>query len=149
MTDRPTTLSQVSARRRPGRAARGVAAVLAAGAVLMSAGCGNEPAQQTTSVTLPASFPKDEVPLVDGTLIDAGERSQDGVTVYNVTVQAQPGGYDAAKKKLTDAGYLALGDGPEGASRSAQFSGKGYVVTVSSVDGGAVPNAVYYSVSKG
>ncbi|ADG80291.1 Lipoprotein OS=Tsukamurella paurometabola (strain ATCC 8368 / DSM / CCUG 35730 / CIP 100753/ JCM 10117 / KCTC 9821 / NBRC 16120 / NCIMB 702349 / NCTC 13040)OX=521096 GN=Tpau_3713 PE=4 SV=1 [Tsukamurella paurometabola] len=122
---------------------------MAAGAVLLSAGCGDEPAQPATSVSLPASFPKDEVPLVDGTLIDAGERAQGGTTVYNVTVQAQPGGFDVAKKKLTDAGYLALGDGPEGGSRSAQFSGKGYVVTVSTVDGGAVPNAVYYLISKG
>lgn len=143
MTDRPTTSVW-----RGTRLARTAAAVLTAGALLLSAACGDEPAQPSTSVTLPASFPKADVPLVDGNLIDAGERAQGPTTVYNVTVQAKPGGYDEAKKKLTDAGYLALGDGPEGSTKSAQFSGKGYVVTVSSVDDAAVPNAVYYLVSK-
>lgn len=91
------------------------------------------------------------MPIVDGNLIDAGERSQGGVTVFNATVQAGDDGFDNAKKKLTDAGYLALGAGagtPDNASQSAQFSGKGYVVTVSSVQAGAVPNAVFYSISK-
>ncbi len=144
LTDRPITSS---------RWARAAAAVLAAGGLLFAAGCGDD-AQDSPSaaVTLPASFPKDDVPIVDGTLIDAGERGQGGVTVFNVTVQAGDGGFAAAKKKLTDAGYLALGAGagaPDNASQSAQFSGKGYVITVSTVQAGAVPNAVFYSVSRG
>ncbi|MCA0155116.1 hypothetical protein LB823_02765 [Tsukamurella sp. M9C] len=144
-TDRPTTSIA--------RVARGVFGALTAAALLLgAAGCGDETKDTpAATVTLPASFPKAEVPIVDGNLIDAGERSQGGVTVYNVTVQAGDGGYDAATRKLTDAGYLALGAGagtPDNATRSAQFSGKGYVVTVSSVQAGAVPNAVFYSVSK-
>lgn len=144
-TDRPTTSA--------GRLARGAFALLAAGALALGvAGCDNG-AKDTpaATVTLPAAFPKDEVPIVDGNLIDAGERSQGGVTVFNVTVQAGDGGYANAKKKLTDAGYVALGTGaggPENASQSAQFSGKGYVITVSSVQAAAVPNAVFYAVSK-
>ncbi|GAB3129936.1 hypothetical protein GCM10027289_13460 [Tsukamurella serpentis] len=132
-----------------GRLARATAAGFVVGALLLGSACssgGSEPTEST--VTLPASFPKAEVPLVEGNLIDAGERAQDGVTVFNVTVQAQPGGYDAAKKKLTDAGYLALGAGDPGGSQSSQFSGKGYVITVSSVQDAAIPNAVFYSVSK-
>ncbi|MCS3778771.1 hypothetical protein [Tsukamurella ocularis] len=144
-TDRPTTSKA--------RLARGVFGALTAAALLLgAAGCGDETKDTpAATVTLPASFPKAEVPIVDGNLIDAGERQQGGVTVYNVTVQAGDGGYDAATRKLTDAGYLALGAGagtPDNATRSAQFSGKGYVVTVSSVQAGAVPNAVFYSVSK-
>ncbi|WP_147276515.1 hypothetical protein [Tsukamurella tyrosinosolvens] len=148
LTDRPTTSTG-----RGSRLARGVLSTLAAGALLLgAAGCGDE-AKDTpaATVTLPASFPKADVPIVDGNLIDAGERQQGGVTVYNATVQAGDGGFDAAKKKLTDAGYIALGAGagaPDNATQSAQFSGKGYVVTVSSVQAGAVPNAVFYSVSK-
>lgn len=131
------------------RVARGLAVAVAAGVVFLGAACGDgETETPTASVTLPAAFPKAEVPLVDGNLIDAGERSQGGVTVFNVTVQAEPGGYDAAKRKLAEAGYLALGDGAPGPSQSAQFSGKGYVITVSSVQDAAVPNAVFYSVSK-
>ncbi|CAM3146602.1 hypothetical protein [Tsukamurella hominis] len=147
-TDRPTT-----SRARVSRLTRGAFGALAAGALLLgAAGCGDD-AKDTpaASVTLPASFPKADVPIVDGNLIDAGERTQGGVTVYNVTVQAGDGGFDAATRKLTDAGYIALGAGagtPDNATRSAQFSGKGYVVTVSSVQAGAVPNAVFYSVSK-
>ncbi|NMD58148.1 MULTISPECIES: hypothetical protein [Tsukamurella] len=144
-TDRPTTSR--------GRFARGAFALLAAGALALgAAGCDDGGADTpAASVTLPATFPKNEVPIVDGNLIDAGERSQGGVTVFNVTVQAGDGGYDTAKKKLADAGFTALGAGagaPDNASQSAQFSGKGYVVTVSSVQAGAVPNAVFYSVSK-
>ncbi|BDD84291.1 hypothetical protein TPB0596_40540 [Tsukamurella pulmonis] len=144
-TDRPTTSA--------GRLVRGALALLTAGAlVLGAAGCGDDTANEpSAAVTLPATFPKDEVPIVDGNLIDAGERSQGGVTVFNATVQAGDDGFDNAKKKLTDAGYLALGAGagtPDNASQSAQFSGKGYVVTVSSVQAGAVPNAVFYSISK-
>ncbi|CAM3643697.1 hypothetical protein ACXYTP_13115 [Tsukamurella ocularis] len=148
LTDRPTTSAA-----RGARLARGAFGALAAVALLLgAAGCGDDTKDApAATVTLPASFPKADVPLVDGNLIDAGERSQGGVTVYNVTVQAGDGGFDAANKKLTDAGYIALGAGagaPDNATRSAQFSGKGYVVTVSSVQAGAVPNAVFYSVSK-
>lgn len=144
-TDRPTTSA--------GRLARGTFALLAAGALAFgAAGCGDDSKDApAATVTLPATFPKDDVPIVDGTIIDAGERAQGDVTVFNVTVQAGDAGYENAKKKLTDAGYLALGagaGGPENASQSAQFSGKGYVVTVSSVQAAAVPHAVFYSVSK-
>ena len=144
-TDRPTTSA--------GRLARGAFALLAAGALVFGvAGCDDGGTETpAAAVTLPATFPKDEVPIVDGNLIDAGERSQGGVTVFNVTVQAGDGGYEKAKRKLTDAGYTALGAGagaPDNASQSAQFSGKGYVITVSSVQAAAVPNAVFYSVSK-
>lgn len=135
------------------RIRRGFGALVVASALLSGAACSNdEPAAPTTSVTLPAAFPKADVPLVEGALIDAGERSQGGVTVFNVTVQAKVGGYDDAKRKLTEAGYLALGDGaptPQSGTQSAQFSGKGYVVTVSSVADSAIPNAVFYSISKG
>lgn len=147
MTDRPTT-SFGSARRRVGPAVASLLAV--AGLLLGTAACkGDTKDAPTATVTLPATFPKGDVPLVDGNLIDAGERSQGGVTVFNVTVQAKPEGYDEARKKLVAAGYTALGDGGAGgASRSAQFSGKGYIVTVSSVQAGAVPDAVFYAVSK-
>ncbi|WP_248489619.1 hypothetical protein [Tsukamurella sp. PLM1] len=132
------------------RVVRGLATVLAGGALLLGAACGDgETGTPAATVTLPAAFPKADVPLVEGNLIDAGERAQGAVTVFNVTVQAKPGGYQEAKKKLADAGFLALGDGaPGGGSQSAQFSGKGYVITVSSVQDAAVPNAVFYSVSK-
>lgn len=146
LTDRPTT-SVAPARRRGGPIVAVLLAFLAVGALL--AGCGPDGKKDDSgAVTLPASFPKADVPIVDGNLIAAGERPQNGTTVFNVTVQAKPGGFDDAKKKLTDAGYLALGAGPEGGSQSAQFSGKGYIVTVSSVTDGAVPNAVFYLVSK-
>ncbi|MET9325440.1 hypothetical protein [Tsukamurella sp. NPDC003166] len=148
MTDRPTT-SFGPARRRVGPA---VASLLAAAGLLLGATACNGDTKDapTATVTLPATFPKGDVPLVDGNLIDAGERSQGGVTVFNVTVQAKPEGYDEAKKKLVAAGYTALGDGagsPD--SRSAQFSGKGYIVTVNAASAGAIPNAVFYLVSKG
>lgn len=144
-TDRPTTSVR--------RLARGAAALLVAGALALgAAGCGDDTKDApAATVTLPATFPKNDVPIVEGNLIDAAERSQDGTTVFSVTVQAGDGGYEKAKKQLTDAGYLALGTGaggPENASQSAQFSGKGYVITVSSVQAAAVPNAVFYSVSK-
>ncbi|TWS21195.1 hypothetical protein FK529_00840 [Tsukamurella asaccharolytica] len=147
--DRPTTL-----RARIVRRARITFGALAVGALVLfgATACGDDAAEDApaATVTLPASFPKADVPIVDGNLIDAGERAQGGVTVYNATVQAGDGGYDAAKRKLTDAGYIALGAGaPDAGTQSAQFSGKGYVVTVSSVQAGAVPNAVFYSISKG
>lgn len=149
LTEPQTGSLQWPSPRGRGTAARGFAAVAIAGALLLSSACGTDPVDGAgSSVTLPASFPKADVPLVDGNLIDAGQRDQGGTTVYSVTVQAAPGGLDVAKSKLSDAGYLSLGAGPDGDTESAQFSGKGYVVTVSSVKNAAIPNAVYYFVSK-
>ncbi|GAA4396993.1 hypothetical protein [Tsukamurella soli] len=137
-------------------AARAVAASAAGlGLVLGAAGCGGSgsgPASASATVTLPAGFPKADVPLVPGALIAASGRTQDGTQVYSVTVQADGDGFAAARKALTDAGYVVSSEGAAGGTRTVQLTGRGYFVSVTSAAPGqatnGVPGAVNYQVSR-
>ncbi|MDF0529470.1 hypothetical protein P0W64_03525 [Tsukamurella sp. 8F] len=134
---------------------RAVAAtMLGAALVAGTAACGgdSQPSSAPATVSLPDGFPSGHVPLVEGSLIAASKRSQDGTDVYSVTVQADVNGFAAARKKLVDGGFAVSSEGDESGTRTLQVTGHGYFVSVTAVAPGSesngVPNAVNYQVSK-
>ncbi len=131
-----------------------VAAAVGAGLLIGASACGGTTSDQagaSATVTLPAGFPARTVPLVQGALIAASARSQDGTEVFSVTVQADEKGFDAARNALLGAGYIVSSQGTQGGTRTAQLTGKGYLVSISAAAPGStstgVPNAVTYQVS--
>jgi hypothetical protein len=138
------------------RVRRLVGAVALAAVLTVPAACGSGGSAPSTpaaaTVPLAKGFPTDEVPLVDGAVVNAPEGKQSGgFTVYLVTVQASGGadkGFDQAKQLLLGGGYNLISSGTPNGGQTANFSGNGLLVTISTTANGAIPDAVQYSVSK-
>lgn len=128
--------------------------VLMAALMGLVGACGNSgPEGLTGDVALPSDFPTDEVPLLDGRLIQASGTGADG---WSLTIQGPAGGpnvLDAAVTKLTDAGYAESNRTEEGGTRTVILSAtKGrqtfWVTVGSSPRAAGGPNSVFYQVNK-
>ncbi len=81
--------------------------------------------ESTTTVTLPASFPKNDVPLVDGLILVARGDQQNG---WSVTVQPKSKtGFAEAEAALTKAGYTQQ---PGATDSKAVYTNGKYIVSV-------------------
>lgn len=118
-------------------------------------GCGSsESSGPVGDVSLPADFPLNEVPLLNGRLIQATGTRAEG---WSLTVQGEYGGpnvFDSAVSKLEKAGYAESSRTGDGGTRTAILSrkhdGATYWVTVASSPSAAGgPNSVFYQVSLG
>lgn len=136
------------------RMRRALGALLLSAALTLSAACGSsDPAAQpaATTVALPDGFPGAQVPLVAGTVVSADRGASDGRTVYTVTVQASAGadeGFEQAKQLLLGGGFSVVSEGTPNGGHNVQLSSSGLFVTVSTVAGAAIPNAVQYQVTQ-
>lgn len=135
------------------RAVLGILAVLALAMTLVVGGCdSSESPGPTGDVAMPADFPKKDLPLLDGRLIQATGNAADG---WSLTIQGQAGGpnvLDSAVQTLTKAGYTESSRTEEGGTRTVILSAKKgdrtYWVTVgSSPRAAGGPNSVFYQVN--
>jgi hypothetical protein len=96
--------------------------------------------------TLPATFPVDDVPLIEGDIayaIDLGT----GWTVY-IYRDDFLGGYEEAKGLLLDAGFTGDTIGQDDAGAFGQFTDDGYTVNLQGADDGSFGATVAYTVVK-
>ncbi|GAB2640699.1 hypothetical protein GCM10027169_05900 [Gordonia jinhuaensis] len=142
---------------------RGVAAaamvVIGAGAL---AGCGGggdkssaaSSSAQIAGAPIPADFPREDVPLLDGLVQSAGGDAADG---WNFTIQGDAGSGNAlanSEKKLEAAGYTRNSSATQGGAKVDTYTrkrdGVTYYVSVGATPNAAGgPNSVFYQVSKG
>lgn len=87
---------------------------------------GGEGPEYTPTPELPGSFPSSEVPLADGPVIDAGERSP-GDWFANVSVP-DDAATEAAVQKLTGAGFTIITDEAPGDDRQVVLQSPAYEV---------------------
>lgn len=95
-------------------------------------GNGEGPAY-TPTPELPSSFPVSEVPLADGAIVDAGERSP-GVWFVNIQAQSDAALSDAIAK-LTTVGFSTVSDEKTGADRALVLENDRYSVNLLSIHG--------------
>lgn len=120
--------------------------------VLTACGADTSTNDGMDTVALPADFPRDAVPLLDGTVLAATGTAKDG---WSITVQGKPdagNALDAAVAKLTDAGFTESSRTNEGGQRAVMASkktdGTTYWVSVgSSRQAAGGPNSVFYQVN--
>ncbi|MCH5644068.1 MULTISPECIES: hypothetical protein [unclassified Gordonia (in: high G+C Gram-positive bacteria)] len=132
------------------RTALAIAAMATAIGVLGACGTAEESAPD--GVALPGDFPKDQVPLLDGTVLSASGTQEQG---WTVTIQGPANGgnqLDVAVKKLTDDGYVESSRNSVGGQMvvilSADKDGTKYVVTVgTSPQAAAGASSVIYQVT--
>ena len=80
---------------------------------------------EATSEELPSDFPKDDVPLIDGTVVVARGNKADG---WSITVQPKgKDGFAEAKSQLEAKGYTAQ---PDATDSKAVYSNDKYTVAV-------------------
>jgi hypothetical protein len=112
----------------------------------------SDPSGPVGDVSLPADFPRDQVPLLDGRLTQATGTRAEG---WSLTVQGEYGGpnvFDAAVSNLEKDGYTESSRTGDGGTRTVILSKKHdretYWVTVASSPRAAGgPNSVFYQVS--
>ncbi|MFT4088156.1 MAG: hypothetical protein QM658_13600 [Gordonia sp. (in: high G+C Gram-positive bacteria)] len=124
---------------------------IAALSVLVGCGGGDDDAPKRQGVALPADFPTDQVPMIDGAVMAADKKAG----VWTVTIQAradQGNALDSAVVKLTDAGYTESSrtdnPGERAVMLSKEVDGKTYWVNVGiSATSPAGAGAVIYIVT--
>lgn len=94
---------------------------------------GGEGPEYTPSPGLPSGFPTSEIPLADGDIVDAGERSP-GVWFVNIQAQSDTA-LSAAVDKLTAAGFTTVSDEKTGADRALVLENDRYTVNLLSIHG--------------
>lgn len=125
--------------------------VAVAAAMVVLAACGGT--QSTAREGLPADFPSEQVPLIDGPILMSGG----SVDHWDVTVQApanQGNPIERAVHLLTDAGYQEQGRTTESGQTVVRLSetadGATYWVTLGiSPAAAAGATSVFYQVAKG
>lgn len=100
--------------------------------------------------SLPDSFPVDEVPLIDGDLVQAAASEQDGATGYVVLLMVDASADDAiaeAEQQLVDAGFTSDAELAEVPGMTARELVKApYRVMISAYDAGDEGTGVNYIV---
>lgn len=97
---------------------------------------GGDGPEYTPQPTLPSSFPVADIPLADGTITDAGERSP-GVWFANVRVP-DVAAVESALNKLKAAGFAIKSDEEAGSDRAVTLQNERYDInflTISETDG--------------
>ena len=128
--------------------------MLAMVGVAVLAGCGGSEEETKPGVALPADFPHDDIPLIDGTVLAASGDRGEG---WAITVQGpsnEGNALDAAVTKLTGAGFAEDQRTTQGGQRVVILSKKvdqtTYWTQVGSTSGAAGgPNSVFYQVNVG
>ncbi|MFT4044274.1 MAG: hypothetical protein QM673_14045 [Gordonia sp. (in: high G+C Gram-positive bacteria)] len=134
--------------------ARFVISVLAATIALVVGGCASDHPARHSGVALPADFPRDQVPLIDGTVLSARGDREAG---WSLTVQAPASDTDVldrAVHTLTAAGYRETQRNGAGGQvvvvLSRDKNGTTYWVQAgASTAAAAGASAVFYQVSIG
>ncbi|MGC4933359.1 hypothetical protein ACLQ3C_06720 [Gordonia sp. DT30] len=124
-------------------------AIVATVLTLLLSGCSDDAPARRAGV--PADFPSEQVPMIDGQVI-SGDGSKDE---WNVVVQAPANAgnpIDKAVRALTDVGYTEEGRTTEGGQAvvrlSASKDGKTYFVTLGiTPQAAAGVTSVFYHVS--
>ncbi len=100
----------------------------------------------TGDATLPDSFPKDAVPLIDGTLLYTADLG----TGWIVFIKADDfgSGYQDASGKLTDAGFSKSQEVVTDQGDVAGFSNDTYQIVVTAGTDATYGKAVSYTVTK-
>ncbi|HMS74442.1 hypothetical protein [Gordonia sp. (in: high G+C Gram-positive bacteria)] len=118
------------------------------------AGCSSDSDDGPGGASLPANFPRKEVPLLtDGTVLSVSGDEDDGWSVTMQGLGAEGNALDAAVKKLTAAGYTVSQRTTDAGRRVVLLTKKSgddaYWVQVGTIAGAAGgPNALFYQVTR-
>ena len=96
----------------------------------------------TSSTDLPDGFPSDEVPLIDGAIVQGLAIDQDSQRGYTVTIDVASSpqeAFDEARDLLEDAGYGVAMESTSGGAATGGFESDVWTVLVTStpIDGGS------------
>ncbi|MGV9860751.1 hypothetical protein ACWDTD_19150 [Gordonia sp. NPDC003425] len=111
--------------------------VAALACALLVGGCSSDEPDQIKGVPLPADFPREQVPLIDGTALSAQGDRKSGWTLTIQAPATDTNVLDKAVRTLTDAGY----------SESQRTNDGGQSVVVLSADKDATTYWVQVGVS--
>ncbi|RNL81401.1 hypothetical protein EFL95_03450 [Nocardioides marmorisolisilvae] len=100
----------------------------------------------TVGKGLPDGFPKDDVPVVDGTIIGGSKGTDTGPYAWSVVVQSDGDASDVfgdAKSKLEGAGFTAGQNMDMGEVHTGQFTSAKYEVSVNAAKTGSTVTVTY------
>lgn len=108
------------------------------------AGGGSDDEGTSSDVAIPPTFPRDDVPLVDGTPVFAVDLGT-GWTVI-LASDDPAAGYVDAKGLLEEAGFTAAVDSTTDDGSFGQFTSDGYTVNLTATDDPTYGDSISYTV---
>jgi len=108
---------------------------------------GSQGPEYTPNTDFPASFPRNLVPLIDGNIVDVGERDP-GVWFVNINV-SEISALDDAVQKLQAAGFTVLSDQSAGVDRALTLQSDRFDINLLSITGDGIITLSYDITSRG